>query len=73
MIADYFLIRKASLSLDDLYAADGIYECWNGKALAALAAGVAVALLGLVVPGLRCSTTTPGSSASAWRSCSTGR
>jgi NCS1 family nucleobase:cation symporter-1 len=52
-IADYWLVRKASLSLADLYASDGIYGRWNGKALVALAAGVAVALVGLVVPALR--------------------
>lgn len=52
-IADYWLVRKARLSLPDLYRADGIYGRWNGKALAALAAGVAAALIGLVVPGLR--------------------
>jgi hypothetical protein len=42
--------RKARLSLADLYAEDGIYGRWNWKALAA---GVAAALIGLVVPGLR--------------------
>jgi NCS1 family nucleobase:cation symporter-1 len=52
-IADYWLVRKARLSLPDLYSADGIYGRWNGKALAALAAGVVVALIGLVVPALR--------------------
>lgn len=52
-IADYWLVRKANLSLADLYATDGIYGRWNPKALLALAAGVAVALIGLVVPALR--------------------
>jgi nucleobase:cation symporter-1, NCS1 family len=52
-IADYWLVRKASLSLADLYRADGIYGRFNGKALLALAAGVAAALIGLAVPGLR--------------------
>jgi NCS1 family nucleobase:cation symporter-1 len=52
-IADYWLVRKARLSLADLYMSDGIYGRWNGKALIALAAGVAVALVGLVVPALR--------------------
>jgi NCS1 family nucleobase:cation symporter-1 len=52
-IADYWLIRKARLSLADLYTADGIYGRWNPKALVALVAGVAVALIGLVVPALR--------------------
>jgi len=52
-IADYWVVRKARLSLPDLYNADGIYGRWNGKALIALAAGIAVALIGLVVPPLR--------------------
>lgn len=52
-IADYWLIRKARLSLADLYQSDGIYGRWNWKALVSLAAGVAVALIGLVVPALR--------------------
>src|SRR5215210_7730854 len=52
-IADYWLVRKARLSLADLYSTDGIYGRWNGKALIALLAGVVVALIGLVVPALR--------------------
>ncbi len=52
-IADYWLVRKARLSLADLYVTDGIYPRWNWKALAALAAGVTAALVGLVVPELR--------------------
>jgi len=56
MIADYFLIRRAHLRVDDLYRRDGIYEYDSGvnwRAVGALAAGVAVALLGLVAPPLR--------------------
>ena len=52
-IADYWLIRKARLSLADLYMSDGIYGRWNWKALVSLIAGVTAALIGLVVPGLR--------------------
>ena len=52
-IADYWLIRKARLSLADLYDSNGIYGRWNPKALLSLAAGVGVALIGLVVPSLR--------------------
>jgi NCS1 family nucleobase:cation symporter-1 len=52
-IADYWLVRKGRLSLADLYAADGVYGRWNPRAVAALAAGVAVALVGLVFPPLR--------------------
>src|SRR5579872_6837801 len=56
MIADYFVVRRSQLEVDDLYRRDGVYAYNNGvnlRAVAALAAGVAVALLGLVVPALR--------------------
>src|SRR5580700_7202679 len=56
MIADYFIVRKAELKLTDLYIRDGIYEYSNGvnyRAMAALAVGVAVALIGLVIPEVR--------------------
>ena len=46
-------MRRARLSLPDLYDSGGIYGRWNARALVALAAGVAVALVGLVVPALR--------------------
>ena len=52
-IADYWMIRKARLSLADLYTTNGIYGQWNWKAIVSLVAGVAAALIGLVVPGLR--------------------
>jgi NCS1 family nucleobase:cation symporter-1 len=51
-IADYWVIRKARLSLPDLYKRDGIYGKWNPAALIALAAGMTVALIGLVVKPL---------------------
>ncbi len=56
MIADYFLVRHCDLQLDDLYRRRGAYEFSNGvnyRAIAALVAGIAIALLGLVVPPLR--------------------
>lgn len=52
-IADYWVIRRARLSLVDLYRSDGIYGRFNVKAVVALAGGVAAALIGLVVPALR--------------------
>ncbi|HVR70683.1 MAG TPA: NCS1 family nucleobase:cation symporter-1, partial [Vicinamibacteria bacterium] len=52
-IADYWVVRRGRLSLPDLYRGDGMYGRWNPKALAALVAGVVVALVGLVVPSLR--------------------
>jgi NCS1 family nucleobase:cation symporter-1 len=56
MIADYFLVRRARLAVDDLYRRGGIYEYDGGvnwRAVGALVAGIAVALLGLVIPPLR--------------------
>jgi NCS1 family nucleobase:cation symporter-1 len=56
MIADYFMVRKARLEVDDLYRRGGVYEFTNGinrRAVGALAAGVGVALLGLAVEPLR--------------------
>ncbi len=56
MIADYFLVRHSRLKVDDLYRRKGAYEYEGGvnwRAVAALVAGVATALLGLVAPPLR--------------------
>ena len=56
LIADYFVVRKKVLIVDDLYRRGGIYEFtggFNWRAIAALAAGIAVALVGLVIPQLR--------------------
>ena len=56
MIADYFLLRGRNLNVEDLYRRGGIYEYSNGvnyRALAALAVGIAMALLGLVIPPMR--------------------
>jgi NCS1 family nucleobase:cation symporter-1 len=52
-IADYWLVRRARLSLPELYSADGRYGRWNGRAMVALGAGVAAALVGLLVPAVR--------------------
>jgi NCS1 family nucleobase:cation symporter-1 len=56
MIADYFVVRKKIILVEDLYQRGGFYEFsrgFNWKAVGALAAGVVVALVGLVVPALR--------------------
>ncbi|HEX3683427.1 MAG TPA: NCS1 family nucleobase:cation symporter-1 [Bryobacteraceae bacterium] len=56
MITDYFLLRGTSLDVQSLYRRGGLYEYRNGinsRALIALAAGVLVALCGLVIPTLR--------------------
>ena len=55
MIADYFLVRRRELHVDDLYRRGGEYEYRNGvnpRAVVSLAAGIFVALIGLVVPPL---------------------
>jgi NCS1 family nucleobase:cation symporter-1 len=56
MIADYFVYRGCELKVDDLYLRGGAYEYKGGvnaKAMVALGAGIAVALIGLVVPPVR--------------------
>ncbi len=56
LIADYFLVHRMNLDVKDLYMRGGKYEYkngWNPKALISLAAGVVVALIGLLVPDLR--------------------
>ena len=56
MITDYFLIRHTSLRVDDLYRRGGLYEYVRGinsRAVLALASGIVIALIGLIVPPLR--------------------
>jgi NCS1 family nucleobase:cation symporter-1 len=56
MIADYFVLRRSTLNVDALYRADGEYAYTRGvnwNAIAALTAGIVVALIGLFVPALR--------------------
>jgi NCS1 family nucleobase:cation symporter-1 len=56
LIADYFIVRKQVLNPRDLYIRGGEYEYTKGfnmKAIIALAAGVFVALIGLLVEELR--------------------
>jgi len=51
MIADYFVLRRGSLIVNDLYRRHGIYEYTrgvNGVALAALVLGVAPSLPGFI-------------------------
>jgi nucleobase:cation symporter-1, NCS1 family len=50
MVADYFLIRKTELDVNSLYHREGAYHYTKGvnaRAVAALVAGVAIALIGL--------------------------
>jgi NCS1 family nucleobase:cation symporter-1 len=56
MIADYYMVRRSRLKVDDLYRRNGIYEFENGinkRAVAALVVGAGVALIGLAAPPLR--------------------
>ncbi len=56
MIADYFLVRQTRAECRDLYRRGGEYEYrggFNPRAIVSLALGIAVALLGLVIPPLR--------------------
>jgi nucleobase:cation symporter-1, NCS1 family len=56
MITDYFLLRRMNLDVGELYNPTGIYRYGDGvnyRAMAALVAGVVVALIGLLVPPLR--------------------
>jgi NCS1 family nucleobase:cation symporter-1 len=55
LVADYWLVRKKELSLEDLYLPDGAYRYrggWNWKAVTATLAGCALAWGGLVFPPL---------------------
>ena len=55
MIADYYVVRKRRLDPEELFKRGGEYEFtggFNWRAVAALAAGIFVALIGLVVPAL---------------------
>jgi NCS1 family nucleobase:cation symporter-1 len=53
LIADYWIIRRRELRLEDLYLTDGAYSGWRSSALVATAIGCALAWGGLVVPVLR--------------------
>jgi NCS1 family nucleobase:cation symporter-1 len=53
LIADYWIVRRRELRLEDLYLDDGAYSGWNGRAIAATAIGCAFAWGGLVVPLLK--------------------
>ena len=55
MIADYYVLRKRKIVTDELFKRGGSYEFsggFNWRAIGALAAGIAVALVGLEVPAL---------------------
>src|SRR6201987_2407506 len=56
MICDYFVIRRRTLVLDDLYLRNGVYEYsrgFNWRAVIALVLGAGTALAGLAITSLR--------------------
>jgi NCS1 family nucleobase:cation symporter-1 len=56
LIADYWLVRRTRLRLEDLYLPTGVYRYaagWNFRAVVATLAGCALAWGGLVVPALK--------------------
>ncbi|HEY2907825.1 MAG TPA: NCS1 family nucleobase:cation symporter-1 [Vicinamibacterales bacterium] len=53
LIADYWIVRRRELRLEDLYLHDGAYAGWNSRAIAATVVGCALAWGGLVVPALK--------------------
>jgi len=53
LIADYWVVRRRRLRLEDLYLGDGEYGGWSSPALLATLAGCAAAWGGLVFPALR--------------------
>ncbi|MCM2533316.1 NCS1 family nucleobase:cation symporter-1 [Neobacillus pocheonensis] len=56
MIVDYFWVRKCQYDLNSFFVKEGQYTYrngWNPRAYVAMALGVVVALIGLVVPSLQ--------------------
>jgi NCS1 family nucleobase:cation symporter-1 len=56
LIADYWIVRRKTLRLEDLYLPDGVYRYtsgWHMPAVVATLAGCAAAWAGLIVPALR--------------------
>jgi NCS1 family nucleobase:cation symporter-1 len=53
LIADYWIVRRRELRIEDLYLRGGIYKDWNGRAIGATAFGCALAWSGLAIPALK--------------------
>src|SRR6266511_3680362 len=53
LIADYWIVRRRELRLEDLYLVDGVYRGWNVRAIAATGIGCALAWGGLVFPAFK--------------------
>jgi NCS1 family nucleobase:cation symporter-1 len=53
LIADYWIVRRRQLSLEDLYLTTGRYGRWNASGVIATLAGCAAAWVGLIYAPLR--------------------
>jgi nucleobase:cation symporter-1, NCS1 family len=56
LIADYWLVRRTTMRLEDLYLTEGVYRYtsgWNTRAVIATLLGCALAWGGLVIPVLK--------------------
>ena len=53
LIADYWIVRRRKLQLEDLYLTDGVYRGWNPAAVIATLLGSAVALVGWLWPPMK--------------------
>ena len=53
LIADYWIVRRKELRLEDLYLPDGVYRGWKWPGILATAIGCALAWSGLVIASLR--------------------
>jgi NCS1 family nucleobase:cation symporter-1 len=56
LIADYWVVRRTAIRLEDVYLTEGVYRYtagWNGKAVAATLLGCALAWGGLIIPALK--------------------
>src|SRR5205085_2737150 len=53
LIADYWIVKKRVLALEDLYLTDGIYSGWRWRAVVATLLGCALAWGGLIIPAIK--------------------
>ena len=53
LIADYWIVKRRRLKLEDLYLPNGAYGGWHAPGVVATLAGCALAWGGLVIPALR--------------------
>lgn len=50
MVSDFFIVRKKTLDINQLYRIDSTYGKWNKKALFSLVCGIAIASIGWFIP-----------------------